>query len=310
LEESRVGFKKGGMRILAIDDDSFALDTLADILGGMASIETAVGGRLGIEAALESLPDLIVCDVTMPDIDGIEVCRRLRLDSRTSDIPIVCVSGDMGEAEEVRAFTAGAVDCVKKPLSPALVRARIKVQLDCVAKTERALEMARRDGLTGMFNRRYFDERLEREWDRHRRSDLWVSVALVDLDHFKAFNDHYGHVKGDECLMRAADALRGCARRADEVAARYGGEEFVFLLPSTPPARAAQFGRLVCDEVRSLGIEHMASDKGVVTASVGVASLRPGPTLKPVDLLILADKALYEAKDAGRDCHRAKRGVA
>jgi diguanylate cyclase (GGDEF)-like protein len=305
-----VGLRKGGMRILAIDDDSFALDTLADILGGMSLIETAVGGRLGIEAALESLPDLILCDVTMPEIDGIEVCRRLRLDPRTSHIPIMCVSGDMGEAEEIRAFAAGAVDCIKKPLRPALVRARIKVQLDCVAKTERALEMARRDGLTGMFNRRYFDERLEREWDRHRRSASWVSVALVDLDHFKAFNDQYGHVKGDECLMKVADALRGCARRADEVAARYGGEEFVFLLPSTPPARAAQFGSLACDEVRSLSIEHLVSSKGVVTASVGVASLRPRPELRPVDLLVLADKALYEAKDAGRDCQRSAEPLA
>jgi diguanylate cyclase (GGDEF)-like protein len=308
--EKRVRFLSGGMKILAIDDDPFTLDALVDILHEMAFVETAVGGRLGVEAAFESQPDLILCDVTMPDLDSIEVCRRLSFDPRTSHIPIVCISGGVREAEEIQALSAGAVDYIKKPLNPQLVRARVKIHLDCVVKTAQAWEMARRDSLTGIFNRRYFDERLEREWDRHRRSEQWLAVALVDLDHFKPFNDRYGHVKGDECLITVADALSGCARRSDELAARYGGEEFVFLLPATPPEGADEFGRLACDEVRALHLAHGASSKGVVTASVGVASLRPAPGLEPMDLLRLADKALYQAKNAGRDCHRiAEPGV-
>jgi DNA-binding response OmpR family regulator len=130
-----VRFLSGGMKILVIDDDPFTLDALVDILHEMAFVETAVGGHLGVEAAFESQPDLILCDVAMPDLDGIEVCRRLSFDPRTSHIPIVCVSGGVGEAEEIQALSAGAVDYIKKPLNPRLVRARVKIHLDCVVKT-------------------------------------------------------------------------------------------------------------------------------------------------------------------------------
>jgi len=191
------------------------------MLDGMASVATALGGRLGVEVASESQPDLILCDVMMPDVDGIEVCRRLRSDPRTSHIPIVCISAGLGEAEEIQALSAGAVDYIKKPLSLPLVRARVKIHLDSVVKTAQLWEMARRDSLTGIFNRRYFDERLERAWERHRASKLWLSVVLVDVDHFKPFNDLYGHVKGDECLVRVADALRRCARRINQVSSSF-----------------------------------------------------------------------------------------
>jgi diguanylate cyclase (GGDEF)-like protein len=298
--------RSGKLKILAIDDDPFIVEALALMLDGMADIETAVGGLLGIEAALDGKPDLILCDVVMPRVDGLEVCRRLRLDPRTSHIPVVCVSGSVGEAEEIQALSAGAVDYIKKPLSAPLVRARVQVHLDSVAKSALVWDLARRDSLTGIFNRRYFDERLEREWARHRRSRQWLSVGIMDLDHFKSFNDHYGHLKGDECLVLVADGLRGCVRRADEVAARYGGEEFVFLLPSTPPERADDIGRLVRDQIRGLGLAHETSERRVVTASVGVASVQPDATLRPIDLLGLADQALYGAKRRGRNKHQSE----
>jgi len=297
---------RGIMRILAIDDDPLTLEFLTVILGDFAQIDVALGGEQGVAAALDNPPDLVLCDVAMPEVDGIEVCRRLRRDPSTAQVPIVCVSSGSGEAEEIEALSAGAVDYIKKPLSVPLTRARVKVHLDSAAKSAQVWELARRDALTGIFNRRYFDERLVSEWGRHRRLGQWLSVALVDLDHFKLFNDLYGHVRGDECLIAAADRLRRCARRADEVAARYGGEEFVFLLPSTPPERADEFAAMVCSEIARMRLIHEGTPAGWVTGSVGVASVVPNGGLDALDLVRHADVALYDAKRGGRDRHESR----
>lgn len=298
--------QRGSMRILAIDDDPLTLELLKVILSDLAQVDVALGGKEGISAALDNPPDLVLCDVTMPEVDGIEVCRRLRHDPKTSQVPIVCVSAGAGEAEEIQALSAGAIDYIKKPLSVPLTRARVKVHLDSAFKSAQVWELARRDGLTGIFNRRYFDERLASEWGRHRRLGQWLSVALVDLDHFKMFNDLYGHVKGDECLIAAADRLRRCARRADEVAARFGGEEFVFLLPSTPPERADEFAAMVRSEIVGMRLIHGGTGAGWVTCSVGIASVVPDGSLDPIELVREADEALYAAKRAGRDRHEAR----
>lgn len=305
-EGSTMDAQRGSMRILAIDDDPLTLELLTVILSDLAQVEVAHGGRQGVDAALDNPPDLVLCDVTMPDVDGIEVCRRLQRDARTSQLPIVCVSAGVGEAEEIQALSAGAIDYIKKPLSIPLTRAKVKAHLDSAFKSAQVWELARRDPLTGIFNRRYFDERLASEWGRHRRLSQWLSVALVDLDHFKLFNDLYGHVEGDECLKSAANRLRQCARRADEVAARYGGEEFVFLLPSTPPERADGFAAMVRSEISRMRLTHEGTSAGWLTASVGIASVIPDGSLDPVDVVREADVALYEAKRSGRDRHEAR----
>lgn len=294
------------MRLLAIDNDPLTLELLAVILGDLAQVDVALGGRQGLTAALANPPDMVLCDVNMPEVDGIEVCRRLRRDPVTAHVPVVFISAGVEEAEEIQGLSAGAIDYIKKPLSIPLTRARVKAHLDAAALSARLWDLARRDTLTGMFNRRYFNERLAMEWGRHRRLGQWLSVALVDLDHFKMFNDLYGHVKGDECLIAAADHLRQCARRADDVAARFGGEEFVFLLPSTAPERAEGFGAMVRSEIARMRLAHEGTAAGWLTASVGVASVVPDSGLDPVDLVREADGALYDAKHSGRDRHEAR----
>ncbi|MBB3224884.1 GGDEF domain-containing response regulator [Pseudoduganella umbonata] len=292
-----------GMKILAIDDDSFTLAMIADMLGDLAHVDCANGGAQGLTAAAELKPDLILCDVVMPTVDGHAVCRQLRADEDTKHIPVVCVSGACAESDEIAALNAGASDFIRKPLSAALLRARVQAHLDRAAEVAHIWDLARRDGLTGIFNRRYFDERLEREWARHRRSGQPLAIGIVDLDRFKQFNDFYGHVKGDQCLVQVADLLRGCARRPDGFAARYGGEEFVYLLPGMSMDEADRFGAAVCGAIRNMAQPHESSEFHILTASIGMASVRPITGLAPSDIIRMADRALYQAKLAGRNQH-------
>lgn len=171
-----------------------------------------------------------------------------------------------------------------------------------------ALEkLIRQDGLTGLGNRRLLDERLTLAWDTCSRNGEWLAVVLVDIDHFKSFNDTYGHQAGDVALKKVARQLQRCAHRASDLAARYGGEEFCVLLPRTPLEGAERFGNFAVDAVRQLELIHGGGIGGVVTISAGAAAMRPQAGGRPADLVALADKALYRAKAEGRDrCVRAQ----
>jgi diguanylate cyclase (GGDEF)-like protein len=292
------------MKILVIDHDPLALAQFVQILGDLAEMETAQGCVAGLAATARLLPDLVLCDGAIPDIDGVTFCRHLQADILTRDIPVLLgVDATLGEAGELAALAAGAIDVFRKPLSPQLVRARVKIQIELCLKSMRLLELARRDPLTGIFNRRYFDERLGDEWARHKRAGKAIGVAMVDVDRFKEFNDYYGHVRGDECLMAVADSLRHQTRRPGELAARYGGEEFVLLLPTTSFAAADRFGQSICEGVRNLRYPHACAQGGLLTVSVGLASVVPCDALRPADLVRQADEALYAAKQSGRDRH-------
>ena len=171
------------------------------------------------------------------------------------------------------------------------------------ALNERLERMAREDGLTGLANRRYFDERLAIEWERAARDGRTVALLMMDVDHFKAFNDFYGHPAGDACLASIGGVLRDAARRPGDLAARYGGEEFVVLLPGTDVAGAVEVAERVLAGIMALAIPHEASSAGEgVTASIGVAVRSPVPAALPQRLVDAADAALYDAKRQGRRC--------
>jgi diguanylate cyclase (GGDEF)-like protein len=201
------------------------------------------------------------------------------------------------------------VDFITKPLNGAVVQARVRTHLRLQAALASLDTLASRDGLTGLHNRRAFDAQFAQEVARHRRQRAPLGVALVDVDHFKQYNDRYGHQMGDECLRSVAHALAQCSRRPGEVVARYGGEEFVVLLPSTNVDAVLRFGQWICAHIEALQLPHDASTAGRnVTISVGLCSVTPGPDDTPARLLDVADKALYEAKRAGRN--RSTMGVA
>lgn len=291
------------MKILVIDDDPSVLEAFAQLLGDLAEVHTALGGVQGLAETARILPDLILCDVDMPDLNGLLFCRHLQSDILTRNIPVLSVSASVEESDELAALASGAVDVVRKPLSPMLVRARVKIQIEMCEKSEQLLELSRRDPLTGIFNRRYFDGRMREEWARHRRTREPIAVAMVDVDRFKAFNDFYGHVKGDECLIAVADRLRRATRRPGELVARYGGEEFVILLPGTAPEAADAFGKRICEDMRAMRYPHARAEGAFVSISVGLASAVPDDEVRPIELVRRADKALYDAKTGGRNCH-------
>ncbi|WP_092343956.1 diguanylate cyclase domain-containing protein [Desulfuromusa kysingii] len=172
-----------------------------------------------------------------------------------------------------------------------------------LAEANRLLQIqSNTDGLTNISNRRHFDHLLSQEWNRNQRSGTPLAVIMLDIDHFKSFNDLYGHLVGDHCLQSLAQGLAQSTRRVGEVVARYGGEEFVILLPNADKQAAFAVAEHIHQKVLSLAIPHATSPRGIVTVSLGVASVQPSNQQLPVELLRLADAALYRAKLAGRDC--------
>lgn len=164
------------------------------------------------------------------------------------------------------------------------------------------IETASRDGLSGIYNRRYFDDHLAQAWAKASREPVALALLLIDIDHFKAYNDHYGHQAGDDCLKRVARCLERCARRPLDIAARYGGEEFAVILFDTHPDHVRELAQRIRSEIAALAITHCASPSRRLTVSIGAACVDPAPTRSPLGLVQLADEALYGAKARGRDC--------
>lgn len=287
--------------ILVIDDELLDMELLADTLGTDYEMLFATEGIAGLEIAVAKRPDLILLDVMMPGIDGYEVYKRLRENPRTSEIPVIFITGLGDVAAETRGLTLGAVDYITKPINPEPVKARVHTQIKTKLTRDKLTQLALTDGLTGLANRSYFDAMLAYESARHARSGAELSLILLDIDHFKAYNDTYGHVSGDECLREIARAITSVAVRATDIVARYGGEEFVLLLPETHLQGAVMLAEKVRKSISSLALAHEASSAKHVTASLGVASVRMVPGSKNIDIVEEADKQLYSAKAAGRN---------
>jgi two-component system, chemotaxis family, response regulator WspR len=268
-------------------------------------------------------PTVILQDLVMPAVNGLDLVRQYRADPATKDIPIIVLSTKEEATVKRDAFSAGANDyLVKLPDSIELV-ARIRyhsaayvaqIQRDEAYRAlrksqqelmETNLELQRLtnvDGLTGLSNRRYFNEYIETEWNHAIRTGNPISLLMIDIDHFKQYNDSYGHLAGDEVLRAVAQAVKRHFRRATDLAARFGGEEFVVVLPLTPAHDLQQLANGVVEAVESLDLPHLASTVGnKVTVSVGGATALPQRGERFFTLIDAADMALYEAKRAGRN---------
>lgn len=290
-------------RILIVDDTPTNIHVLVQALQDNYHVKVATSGQLALAVARSAeKPDLVLLDVMMPEMDGYEVCRRLKDDPATKRIPVIFVTALDTPHDEEKGLDIGASDYITKPFVLPIVRARVRNFIAAKQNLDMLESLAFVDGLTRLANRRRFDDAIEVEWKRALRSGAPLSVVFADIDHFKKYNDHFGHGKGDECLARVARAFSGSFTRAGDVAARYGGEEFVAILPETDTAGAAEVVERFRAAVLALSLPAApAASAPVVTVSVGYASARLSPGNTMASLLEAADQALYRAKEGGRN---------
>ncbi len=293
-------------RVLVIDDSqSIHALVRARLAHEAVELAGATNGLTGLRAALESPPDLILLDVDLPDIDGFEVCRRLKSSSATVNVPIIFLTGASSTDEKIKGLELGAVDYVTKPFDPAELRARVRSSLRSKYLFDLLARKAMIDGLTGLSNRSYFDRRMSEEVARARRIGTALSCILADVDHFKSFNDRFGHLFGDELLRRIATALTDTVREED-VVCRYGGEEFAIISPNCGGDGATSLAERLRSAVACCTLS-CREEPVNVTASFGVA----GSDDIPFDQLVeQADAALYRAKRSGRNRVERAGGVA
>lgn len=294
-------------RILIIDDSKLILHVAKTILSNQGhQVLLAEDGNTGLQTAATEHPDLILLDLILPGIDGYEVCQRIKKGDATSEIPVIMLTSKSEAADKVRGLEMGASDYVTKPFDEGELIARVNIHLqirelhESLKEKNRQLEeMANRDGLTGLYNHRYFQEAISKDFQRAVRYHESLSCVMFDIDHFKKFNDNYGHQTGDMVLKTLGALIEELIRDSD-LSARYGGEEFVLLMYHTAPKEAL----MIAERLRKSVEQHKFQADNLtltVAISVGVASF-PHPEITDAKTLIeCADKALYRAKDEGRN---------
>jgi diguanylate cyclase (GGDEF)-like protein len=320
--------------ILVADDDKTIRLLLREFMEkeGYRVVEVA-NGKECLDTFKEVKPDLILLDAIMPEMDGFTCCKNLIQIARNNLVlalanfdsgasfgntiisslwgrtPILMITG-LNDPESVdRAFESGASDFVTKPIHWAVLRQRVRRLLQQAqlykqleAANQALQQLANVDGLTGVANRRHFDQHLNSQWLTLAQDQSPLSLILCDIDFFKRYNDKYGHPAGDSCLQKVSGVLGGAAQKNQDLVARYGGEEFAVIMPRTPATGAVHIAATIQAGIRELEIVH--TDSAVsqyVTLSLGVATVIPNFEISPQDLVIFADKALYEAKENGRN---------
>jgi diguanylate cyclase (GGDEF)-like protein len=302
-------------RVLVVEDSPGQAEWLQQTLSCQGyRVLVARDGREALRHVMSDSPDIVVLDVMLPDMDGLEVLRVIKMRSGERFVPVILISASAGLEARVAGLRIGADDFLAKPFAEAEIQARtasmlrIKSLQDQLREANAQLEkLAVADGLTGLYNRRTFDERLRDEFKRCQRYGDPVSLMILDLDHFKRLNDHYGHPFGDRVLRETAELVSSMVR-APDVCARYGGEEFAIILPKTQLQGALAVGERILARLRERtypapGQPSIASGRGGVrvTASVGVACHPSAEVTTPGRLIDCADEALYRAKCDGRD---------
>ncbi len=288
--------------LLIVDDRSSNILSLAQILKPDYNIFAAKNGMDAICIATHEHPDVILLDVIMPEMDGYEVLAALKRDERTKDIPVIFITSLNSGEDEEKGLELGAADYIGKPFRPAIVKLRVRNQIMIVSQMRTIAEMSMTDQLTGIPNRRGFDQRLELEWSRAIREKLSLTILMVDIDHFKDYNDAYGHQQGDTALKAVAQSFSRSVKRATDFYARWGGEEFSILIANAGHDDALKMAELVRQEVAAAVIPDAVGDGAHVTVSIGVYTCIPTSESLIAEFIAGADTSLYAAKQAGRNC--------
>lgn len=288
-------------KVLVVDDEKANLKILSDLLQDEAQIHLAKCGEQALQKAERLKPDLILLDVIMPDLDGFEVIRRLKEDVNTKMIPVIFVTGLSDLSFEEKGLNLGACDYILKPFHSIIVKARVKLHLQLVKQRQMLERLALIDPLTAIANRRKYEEMLDIEWRAAMRANSQLSIAMIDIDNFKLFNDTFGHAAGDEVLEKVARMLSEQFSRARDFVARYGGEEFVVILPNTDKEGAQSIANRCRFAIENMAISHPESLHKCVTISMGGVSIVPSMNVTRDSVLAKADQLLYKAKQLGRN---------
>ncbi|MFT5162107.1 MAG: diguanylate cyclase (GGDEF)-like protein [Alteromonadaceae bacterium] len=289
-------------KVLIVDDEKTNLKILSDILKDEVEVIMAKDGRQGIDKAIQFKPDLILLDIIMPGMDGFAVIKQLKSNPMTNNIPIIFVTGELDVVKEERGLKLGACDYIQKPFHVAILKCRVRFHLQLARQQKMLEQMANIDPLTGIANRRRYDEVLKTEWLSSIREETMLCLVMIDIDHFKNYNDHYGHALGDWALQKVAATLSQNLRRPRDFIARYGGEEFIAILPQTSRQGALAIVESCRKAIESLQIAH-SNSAGYpwLTISIGGVGFIPDSDSSRSALLKIADDMLYEAKRQGRN---------
>jgi len=289
-------------RILVVDDSCFNANVLAAILQNDYNVAIAKSGEACLDYVKANEVDLIFLDVVMPGMDGYEVCQKLKMNLQTRDIPVVFVSAYDEVENQTKGLQLGAIDYLVRPAQPAVVKAKAQNYLALKKHHDMLEGFSFKDALTGLFNRRYLDEHLERSWNEAFQQQAVLTLIFADVDYFKSYNDFYGHLAGDVCLQKIAAAIQSALIRPAAMAARYGGEEFMIILPGHAMAAAVDQSRRIQEQLAAMQMQHAKSQVNpYVTLSMGLASIIPAAARQEKILIEMADMALYKAKKSGRN---------
>lgn len=288
--------------LLIADDEPSNIHVLVEALIGDYHIKVATNGKMALDIArLDEQPDLIILDIMMPEMDGFEVCKALKDNPATQYIPVMFVTAHNDASVELEALKLEAIEFVSKPVNPSTLRLRVRNLVKLKQLQDQLFELSIHDQLTGLANRRRFDEFLEWEWRRALRIKRPLGLIMFDVDLFKPFNDRYGHIAGDQCLKQIAHTIAAFMHRPGDLAARYGGEEFVCILAGTDLEEAVAIANACRTSIEALNIGHEMSPFARVTVSCGVCSQVPTGMDAQSVLVEMADKKLYLAKERGRN---------
>lgn len=289
-------------KVLVIEDSLLNQHIIQKILDDEYTLGMADTADSGYKAAHIFHPDLILLDIILPNANGFDLLARLKDDPETAGIPVIIITGLDGDNEEERGFLLGAVDYIRKPFKETIVKARVKTQVRLIKQIQTIERLGLMDALTGIYNRRHFDNQSKYEWGRSVRENAPLSLIMIDVDKFKVYNDTYGHPQGDVMLRTIAQVLKGCLGRSVDILCRYGGEEFVVMLPNTPVDGAAIVAERLRAAVENTDVENSTLDITTrATISSGLACTWPENGGDVSALLRAADEALYRAKQNGRN---------
>jgi diguanylate cyclase (GGDEF)-like protein len=286
--------------LLIVDDENANLKILSHILGRDYTIYTATNGVNAIEKAKEYMPDLILMDIMMPEMDGYHTLAEMKKCEEIKKIPVIFITGLDSDEDEEKGLSLEAADYITKPFSATIVKLRVRNQIQIVNQMHTIERLSMIDQLTDIPNRRSFDSHLRIEWKQSIREQTPISLLMIDLDRFKKINDTYGHQQGDIVLQAAANIFRQSFKRPIDLAARWGGEEFVVLLPNTPLEGAMKVAENIRADVEKAEIANADDGEPIkITLSIGVNSLIPDHESSIDAFLSDADRALYAVKEAG-----------